>query len=102
MYITFGENGLLELLPIFITEPPAGSAKFILSSVSADVILSVIVLVVVIVLPIIFPAEETEKLLQKGAKTLKERARLQQMEVRIGELGREIARTRRILSGKPG
>ena len=45
--------------------------------------------------------EEGERLLTRGLKTLRERTRLQQVDLRLDELSGEIAALRRILSGKP-
>lgn len=46
--------------------------------------------------------EESARLQQKGGKVLKERTRLQQVDVRLIEVGKEIAYQRKILTGKPG
>ena len=45
--------------------------------------------------------DETEKLHQRGGKTLKERTRLTQAEARLKEVGKEISDTRKALLGKP-
>ncbi len=45
--------------------------------------------------------DETEKLHQRGGKTLKERTRLTQAEARLKEVGKEISATRKELLGKP-
>lgn len=46
--------------------------------------------------------EESSRLLQRGGKVLRERTRLQYVEARLDELGKEIAVERKKLSGKPG
>ena len=46
--------------------------------------------------------EESARLQQKGGKVLKDRARLQYIDARLVEVGREIASERKKLSGKPG
>jgi hypothetical protein len=45
--------------------------------------------------------EESARLQQKGGKVLKERTRLQQVDARLIEVGKEIAYERKILTGKP-
>lgn len=45
--------------------------------------------------------EESAKLHQKGGKTLKDRTRLVQVEMRLGELDKDIAATRKQLTTKP-
>ena len=45
--------------------------------------------------------DETEKLHQRGGKTLKERTRLTQAEARLKEVSKEISATRKELLGKP-
>lgn len=45
--------------------------------------------------------EESARLHQRGGKTLKERTRLTQVEMRLGELDREISATRKQLTAKP-
>jgi hypothetical protein len=46
--------------------------------------------------------EESSRLLQRGGKVLRERTRLQYVDARLDELGKEIAAERKKLSGKPG
>ena len=46
--------------------------------------------------------EESARLQQRGGKVLKDRARLQHVDARLEELGREIAVERKKLSAKPG
>lgn len=46
--------------------------------------------------------DESSRLLQRGGKLLKERTRLQYVDARLDELGKEIAVERKKLSGKPG
>ena len=45
--------------------------------------------------------EECEKLHQRGGKTLRERTRLTEVELRLGELNKEISLTRKSLTSKP-
>lgn len=45
--------------------------------------------------------EESARLQQKGGKVLRERTRLQQVDARLIEVGKEIAYERKILTGKP-
>ena len=44
---------------------------------------------------------ECERLHQRGGKTLKERTRLTEVELRLSELNKEISSTRRSLTSKP-
>ena len=44
---------------------------------------------------------ECERLHQRGGKTLKERTRLTEVELRLSELNKEISITRRSLTSKP-
>lgn len=46
--------------------------------------------------------EESSRLQQRGGKVLRERTRLQHIDARIEEIGKEIAHERKKLSGKPG
>ena len=46
--------------------------------------------------------EESSRLLQRGGKVLRERTRLQYVDARLDELGKEIAVERKKLCGKPG
>ena len=46
--------------------------------------------------------EESARLQQRGGKILKDRARLQHVDARLVEIGKEIAVERKKLSGKPG
>ena len=46
--------------------------------------------------------EESSRLLQRGGKVLRERTRLQHIDARLEEIGKEIAHQRKKLSGKPG
>jgi hypothetical protein len=46
--------------------------------------------------------EESTRLQQRGGKVLRERTRLQHIDARIEEIGKEIAHERKKLSGKPG
>ena len=46
--------------------------------------------------------EESSRLLQRGGKVLRERTRLQHIDARLVEIGKEIAHERKKLSGKPG
>lgn len=46
--------------------------------------------------------EESSRLLQRGGKVLRERTRIQHIDARLGEIGKEIAHERKKLSGKPG
>ena len=46
--------------------------------------------------------EESSRLQQRGGKVLRERTRLQHIDARIEEIGKEIAYERKKLSGKPG
>jgi hypothetical protein len=46
-------------------------------------------------------ANESERLLIRGLKTLKDRTRLQQVDLRLDELGKEISTMRKVLSAKP-
>jgi hypothetical protein len=43
-----------------------------------------------------------DRLLQRGQKTLKDRMRLQAVELRLGELNSDISHLRKELSAKPG
>ena len=45
--------------------------------------------------------DECEKLHQRGGKTLRERTRLTEVELRLGELNKEISSTRKSLTSKP-
>ena len=46
--------------------------------------------------------EESSRLLQRGGKVLRERTRIQHIDARLEEIGKEIAHERKKLSGKPG
>jgi hypothetical protein len=46
--------------------------------------------------------DESEKLLQRGPKTLRERTRLQQIEAQLGNISKNISSLRQKLTQKPG